>query len=158
MQIDNREFRDALGTFPTGVCIITAHPQGQKPFGMTANSFAAVSLDPALILWSLQNSSDCFDGFSAIDKFAVSVLASDQLALSDQYARRNSHDLKPQHFRLGKSGLPIIRGAVSSFECNIWAKNPGGDHVIFIGEVTHFESNANKQPLVFSSGQYCALR
>lgn len=158
MSLDSREFRNALGSFPTGVCIITANPEGYEPFGMTVNSFASVSLDPALLLWSLQNDSECMPAFEKAGKFAVNILADDQQELSNLYARKGDHILAPEHFHLGKSGTPLIRGVVTSFECDIWARYPGGDHVILVGEATEMTSNANKQPLLFTAGQYRQLR
>ena len=158
MSLDSREFRNILGTFTTGVCIITANPEGYEPFGMTVNSFASVSLDPALILWSLQNDSECIPAFEKADKFAVNILAADQQDLSNLYAKKGDHVLAPEHFRLGKSGSPLIRGVVTSFECNSWARYPGGDHVILVGEATDMETNSNKQPLLFNAGQYRELR
>ena len=67
MSFDPRTFRNALGQFTTGVCVITANPKGYEPFGMTVNSFASVSLDPALVLWSLRNDSECYAAFEAAD-------------------------------------------------------------------------------------------
>ncbi|WP_101760361.1 flavin reductase family protein [Oceanicoccus sp. KOV_DT_Chl] len=158
MSLDSREFRNALGNFATGVCVITTNPEGYAPFGMTVNSFASVSLDPALVLWSLQNNSECIPAFEKADKFAVNILASDQQGLSNLYAKKGDHVLAPEHFRIGKSGSPIVRGVVTSFECNIWARYPGGDHVIIVGEVTDMEVNTNKQPLLFNAGAYRELR
>lgn len=158
MSLDSREFRNAMGTFATGICIITANPEGHEPFGMTVNSFASVSLDPALILWSLQNNSECMPAFEKATKFAVNILASDQEALSNLYAKKGDHALAPEHFRIGKAGTPVMHGVVTSFECNMWARYPGGDHVILVGEVTEMETNINKQPLLFNAGKYRALR
>lgn len=158
MSFDGREFRNALGTFTTGVCVVTANPEGVAPFGMTVNSFASVSLDPALILWSIQNDSECLEGFDKASRFAVNILAVDQMALSNQYAAKGDHALDPAHFRLGRSGLPLLRGVVTSFECNVWARYPGGDHTILVGEVTAMENNPNKLPLLFSAGKYCQIR
>ncbi|ARN76106.1 flavin reductase family protein [Oceanicoccus sagamiensis] len=158
MSLDSREFRNALGTFATGVCVITANPEGYEPFGMTVNSFASVSLDPALVLWSLQNNSECLPAFEKADKFAINILAADQSDLSNLYAKKGDHVLAPEHYRIGKSGSPVVRGVVTTFECNVWARYPGGDHVILVGEVTDMENNPNKQPLLFNAGQYRELR
>lgn len=158
MSLDSREFRNALGTFTTGVCVVTANPEGAVPFGMTVNSFASVSLDPALILWSIQNDSECLEGFDKANRFAVNILAIDQMDLSNQYAAKGDHALDPAHFRLGRSGLPLLRGVVTSFECKLWARYPGGDHTILVGEVTAMENNPNKLPLLFSAGKYCQIR
>ena len=158
MSLDSRELRNALGTFTTGICVVTANPEGFAPFGLTVNSFAAVSLDPALVLWSLQNDSECMAAFAKADRYAVNILASDQLALSNKYASKAEHALEAAHYRIGRHGLPVIRGAVTSFECDIWARYPGGDHLILVGEVKQMSSSPNKSPLLFDRGQYRQLR
>jgi len=158
MSLDSRAFRNALGQFATGVCVITAHPRGFKPFGMTVNSFASVSLDPPLVLWSLQNNSDCFAAFNVADKFCVNVLTTDQKDLSGQYAKKGNHDLDEAHFRIGKTGNPVLRGALASFECTMWNRYDGGDHIILVGKVEEFSTNTNASPLAFHAGQYRELR
>lgn len=156
--VDSRELRTALSTFATGVCVITANPEGCQPFGMTVNSFASVSLEPALVLWSLQNNSDCFAGFEKANSYVVNILADDQQDLSNRYAQKGQHALSAEHFRIGQFGAPIMRGAVTSFECDMWARYPGGDHIILVGEVKAVETNVNKQPLIFNAGQYRSLK
>lgn len=158
MSLDPREFRNALGQFPTGVCVITAHPEGYQPFGMTVNSFASVSLDPPLVLWSLQNNSECFEAFAKADKFAVNILASDQQELSNLYAKKGDHNLQPGHFRIGKTGNPVLRGALTTFETRIWARYPGGDHIILVGEVLEMEQRPTGAPLLFHAGRYGEVR
>ncbi len=158
MSLESCDLRSALGHFTTGVCVVTANFEGSTPYGLTVNSFASVSLDPALVLWSLQNDSDCIPVFDRAKKFVINILAADQQNMSTIYASKGNHILAAEHCRLGKSGQPVIRGSVASFECNTWAKYPGGDHLIFVGEVTAIETNANKTPLLFNSGQYRELR
>ncbi|MFT5575406.1 MAG: flavin reductase (DIM6/NTAB) family NADH-FMN oxidoreductase RutF [Bermanella sp.] len=158
MSLDPREFRNALGRFPTGVCVITANPEGYEPFGMTVNSFASVSLDPALVLWSLQNDSECFEAFEKADKYAVNILASDQVAMSNLYAKKGDHTLDKAHYVIGRHGTPQIRGALTSFECDIWARYEGGDHTILVGKVEAMQNNAADTPLLFFTGKYRELR
>ena len=158
MTVDGREFRNALGTFATGICVVTAFPENGKPIGMTVNSFASVSLDPGLVLWSIQNNSECFSIFEQANRFAINILADDQQDVSNLYAAKGSHELVTSHYRLGLGGTAVIRGAVTSFECEMWARYPGGDHLILVGEVKQFETNTNKQPLLFNAGQYRHLR
>jgi flavin reductase (DIM6/NTAB) family NADH-FMN oxidoreductase RutF len=158
MSLDPREFRNALGQFPTGVCVITANPEGYKPFGMTVNSFASVSLDPALVLWSLRNDSECLEAFNKSKTFTVNVLADDQEALSNQYSKKSDHDLAPEHFRIGKSGAPVLRGVLTSFECESWANYEGGDHIIIVGKVIEMDSKPGAKPLAFHAGKYRELR
>ncbi|WP_051083833.1 flavin reductase family protein [Dasania marina] len=158
MSLDLREFRDALGSFATGVCVVTAHPEGFEPFGMTVNSFAALSLEPSLVLWSLQNSSDCYAAFEKADHYTINVLSDSQRDLSNYYAKRDQHTLLDEHYRIGKTGSPILRGAVSSLECKIWARYPGGDHIILVGEVLEMDYRRNEEPLVFHAGKYGTIR
>lgn len=158
MSFDKIEFRNTLGTFATGVCVVTANPEGDAPFGMTINSFSSVSLEPALVLWSIQNNSECFPAFEKAKTYAINILADDQEAISNAYAKKGSHDLDESHYYLGKNGTPILRGAVASFECKVWARYPGGDHEILVGEVMGYESNPNKDPLLFHCGKYNSLK
>lgn len=157
MTLDSREFRDALGSFATGVCVITALDDAGKPFGITVNSFASVSLEPALVLWSLQNNSECFASFDKADKFAVNILSATQEDLSNLYAKKGDHLLAAEHFEIGQSGTPVLNDVVTVFECNVWARNPGGDHLILIGEVTDMQTSTDKSPLLFTAGKYREL-
>jgi flavin reductase (DIM6/NTAB) family NADH-FMN oxidoreductase RutF len=158
MSFDSREFRDALGSFATGICVITANPEGYAPFGMTVNSFSSVSLDPALLLWNLQNNSECLPAFEKADRFAVNILTTEQQDLSNYYAKKGDHVLVEDSFRLGKTGVPVLRGALTVFECKVWARYPGGDHVILVGEVEEMSANANGKPLLFHAGRYGEIR
>ncbi len=154
MSFTTRDFRDALGSFATGVCVISANPEGWQPFGMTVNSFASVSLDPPLVLWSLQNDSELYEAFEKTDRFAVNILRSDQEALSNQYARKGDHLLSAEHFEIGASGVPILPQTLVSLECELEARHPGGDHVILVGRVVELTQRNNGDPLLFCSGAY----
>ena len=134
MSIDSREFRNALGRFATGVCVITANPDGHAPFGMTVNSFASVSLDPPLVLWSLQNNSECYPAFELASGFTVNILAHDQQALSNLYAKKGDHALRDDHYRLGRN------------------------HKILVGKVEDVIDRPTGKPLVFYSGSYGEIR
>lgn len=157
MSFSSRDFRDALGRFATGVCVITFAPENGKPFGMTVNSFASVSLEPALVLWSLQKNSDVFEEIISAGRYAVNILSSEQRALSDQYAKKGDHDLSPEHFRIGKTGSPVLKNAIVSFECESEAQHEGGDHVILVGRVLEMDSSPTGDPLLFVSGKYREL-
>ncbi len=157
MSLDAREFRNALGCFATGVCVITADPEGWQPFGMTVNSFASVSLDPPLVLWSLQNDSEMYDAWENTTRFAVNILRSDQQELSDQYAIKGDHVLTDEHFAAGDTGVPILPDTLVSFECEMEATHPGGDHIIIVGRVVAMNCRENGEPLLFCSGAYREL-
>jgi flavin reductase (DIM6/NTAB) family NADH-FMN oxidoreductase RutF len=157
MSFDSREFRNALGTFATGVCVVTASPEGWHPFGLTVNSFASVSLDPPLVLWSLQNDSEMYPAFEEAHRFAINILRSDQQSLSQQYSRKGDHLLSPEHFEIGASGAPVMPDTLVSFECQLESRYPGGDHVILVGRVLEYVRRNNGEPLVFCSGAYREL-
>jgi len=154
MSSDARELRDALGQFATGVCLITVLAPDGRSLAMTANSFSSVSLDPPLVLWSLQNNSDVFEEFATPEYFAINVLAADQLEQSNQYARKEQHELQAGHYDVGQTGAPLINGALVSFECEMHATHPAGDHLIIIGEVIDMQRSEPGDPLLFFSGGY----
>ncbi len=157
MSFSSREFRDALGCFATGVCVITGQPDDGAPFGMTVNSFASVSLDPPLILWSLQNDSDMFGTFATCKRWAVNILRSDQQALSNRYAVKGDHELATGHFELGSTGIPVMPDTLASFECEEEARHAGGDHVILVARVLEMDHRDSAAPLLFCSGAYAQL-
>lgn len=157
MSFDARELRDALGQFATGVTLITVKSPTGEAVGMTANSFSSVSLDPPLVLWSLQNNSDVYSVYASPKHFAVNILATEQQALSNQYARKGEHQLNDEHYSDGKFGTPIIRDALVSFECELEATHEGGDHVIIVGRVLDMQRSADGEPLLFFSGGYREL-
>ncbi|WP_232334806.1 flavin reductase family protein [Pseudohalioglobus lutimaris] len=156
--MDGRELRNALGRFATGVCVISTIDKQGKAVGMTANSFSSVSLDPPLVLWSLQNNSEIYDTFATARRFAINVLASEQVELSNDYARKGDHQLSPGHYCLGRHGSPVIRNALVTFECQLESTHQGGDHLIIIGRVLGMLSRPTGKPLLFHAGAYCELR
>ncbi|MFT6288679.1 MAG: flavin reductase (DIM6/NTAB) family NADH-FMN oxidoreductase RutF [Halieaceae bacterium] len=157
MTIDAREFRNALGQFSTGVCLITVHSNTAGPLALTANSFASVSLDPPLVLWSLQNNSDVFKDYSAPQHFAINVLSSAQQDISDLYARKGEHQLDQGHFVEGMYGSPLINHALARFECAVETTHDGGDHTIIVGRVLEMSGLEGGDPLLFYCGGYRAL-
>ncbi|MEM8593521.1 MAG: flavin reductase family protein [Pseudomonadota bacterium] len=158
MTIDQKKLRQALGRFPTGVCVITTIDESGQSIGMTANSFSSVSLDPALVLWSIQKNSDCFDAFDRNQRYAVNILADDQQAMSNAYATKNNHDLKDGDYRIGKTGNPVLKNAIASFECQITDRHEGGDHIILVAEVLCFDERPTGKPLLFHAGKYSELK
>lgn len=157
MEFDSRELRDALGRFATGVCLITAVNDKQEALAMTANSFSSVSLDPPLVLWSLQNNSDVYDVFASPRYFAINILSLEQQDHSNRYAKKGDHLLAPEHYQDGKYGAPIIRDALVSFECELDATHEGGDHLIIVGRVRDLQQRSDGEPLLFFSGGYREL-
>jgi flavin reductase (DIM6/NTAB) family NADH-FMN oxidoreductase RutF len=152
--IDTRQFRNALGRFASGVTVLTAQYQDQT-HGMTANAFVSVSLDPPLILVSLDNRSNMHRILPEVRRFGVSVLAEDQEALSNHFAGRTVAGL---HVRFAaRRDIPLLAGAVAYFVVDVIDIHPAGDHTLYIARVEHFEANDGK-PLLFHAGRYGQLR
>jgi flavin reductase (DIM6/NTAB) family NADH-FMN oxidoreductase RutF len=150
---DPREFRNALGTFATGVTVVTAAGEDGRLLGMTVNSFAAVSLEPPLVLWSLVAHSPSAPAFLQCRHFAVNVLALGQRELSRTFSRPSPDKYAGIATRQGLGGAPLLEGAVAHFECQLERTLPGGDHVILLGRVLRF-SHARAPTLIFCNGRY----
>ena len=145
-------FRKALGSFATGVTVVTTCANGER-FGVTANSFSSVSLNPPLVLWSLAKSSSSLAAFSSASGFAVHILASDQQALSNRFAMRGVDKFADVPLESGSDGIPLLVGCAARFECRTTYQYEGGDHIIFVGQV-HAFGHGDKDPLVFHAGRY----
>ena len=157
MKLIDRQFRDALGNFATGVCIITAAPEGFDPVGVTVNSFTSVSIEPPLILWCLKIDSVVYSVFEGVNLFTVNVLAANQKALSEQYADKTRHKLEPGCYVNNSAGTPVLKDSIASFDCVVRERYKGGDHVIIMGEIKEINVNPG-EPLVFYKGGYRELK
>lgn len=153
---DARDLRDALGTFATGVTIVTTLDADGVPIGFTCNSFNSVSLSPPLVLWSLSLRSPNLSNFLQAPCFAVNVLAADQVALAQRFAQSMPHRFEGVAFTQGTDGVPLIAGCAGHFACRSETRYYSGDHVIFIGHVLHY-AYRDCAPLVFHRGRYRAL-
>jgi flavin reductase (DIM6/NTAB) family NADH-FMN oxidoreductase RutF len=157
---DQRQFRDALAQFPTGVTIICTRARpasegGPHPryIGFTANSFISVSLDPPLILWTIAARSGSLAAFEAAERYAVNVLAAEQADLARRFSRPHTDRFAGVAHRLGWSDAPLINGCVAWLECRHHARHPAGDHVLFVGEVVTVE-RARGEALIFHQGSF----
>ena len=148
---DGRAFRDALGRYGTGVTIVTC-ATASGPLGITANSFASVSLDPPLVLWSPAKSSSRYPFFMAADHFAIHVVGADQMELCRGFAR-SGDAFDGLDWTTGARGVPLIEGCLSRFECTKVAEHDGGDHSIVVGRVTQVTTRPGS-PLLFFGGAY----
>jgi flavin reductase (DIM6/NTAB) family NADH-FMN oxidoreductase RutF len=146
-----RAFRDALGRFATGVTVVTTD-LGEGPVGITANSFASVSLDPPLILWSPARESSRFVVFSQATDFAVHVLGDDQRHVAAHFVR-HGRDFGDFGLQRGPGGVPLLDDCLARFVCRRVAAHDGGDHLIIVGEVLEAAVRSGG-PLVFSQGMY----
>jgi flavin reductase (DIM6/NTAB) family NADH-FMN oxidoreductase RutF len=151
--IDPRQFRTALGSFATGVTIVTAQAADGRPVGLTCNSFASVSLNPPLVLWSLITHSPNLSIFQEASHFTVNVLAADQGDLAMQFARSGDDKFAGVDWSQGRGGAPVLRGCVAHFQCRSVDRYYGGDHVIFLGAVEAF-AHENDAPLLFARGKF----
>jgi len=148
---NERQFRDALGAFATGVTVITA-PTPEGALGITANSFASLSMDPPLVLWSPGRFSRRFQAFVEAPHFAIHVLGAEQAALGMHFARQG-HDFDLPGVALNAQGVPVLPGCLAVFECAREAVHEGGDHAIVIGRVLSARQRPGA-PLVFHGGGY----
>ncbi len=157
LDFDARAFRDALSCFPTGVTIVTAVGPRGEVIGITANSFSSVSLDPPMVLFSLNRQANSLPVFLSTRHFAVNVLREGQEGLSNQFARARGEKWQGVDYITWDSGCPILKGALASFECEIRHTYEGGDHVIFVGEVLKIIAEPEGEPLLYFRGRYRAL-
>jgi flavin reductase (DIM6/NTAB) family NADH-FMN oxidoreductase RutF len=151
--IDTRALRTALGLFATGVAVVTTRSRSGRLAGLTANSFAAVSLEPPLVLWSLCQDAASMACFADADHFAVNVLRVGQRALSRHFSSPKPDKFSGIAYATGLGGCPLLIGALAHFECAVENMLPGGDHVIFLGRVLQ-AAYRDGEPLIFASGGY----
>lgn len=154
--LDTRAFRRALGNFATGVTVMTASSPSGERAGVTANSFNSVSLDPPLILWSIDKRSGSCKVFERASHFAVNILAADQVDLSNRFARPGEDKFAGLENDLGAGGAPILRDCAAVFQCCLHDIVEGGDHWILIGRVVAFD-DVGRAPLLYHQGGYSAV-
>ena len=152
-----RDLRSTLGSFATGITVITARTANGEPIGLTISSFNSVSLDPPLILWSLSVNSPNIEAFRGASHYAVNVLAADQRGVSDCFAGRRNDRFAELPQRSGLGGAPLLEGCCAWFECANEVQYPGGDHLIFVGRVERFAQGEAQSPLIFHNGRYREL-
>lgn len=157
MTFDSRAFRDTLGCFATGVCVVTASCSDQETMGMTVNSFTSVSLEPPLVLWCLGKSSQNGDHFLKADHYTINILNSEQESLSNYYASRDRSITAATELLKGNNGHTIIKEAMAFMDCTLVDKIEAGDHWIMLGRVENFGKNPDKKPLLFAQGRYATL-
>lgn len=148
---DARAFRDALGRFATGVTVVTVLA-GTGPMGMTANSFASVSLDPPLVLWSPARLSSRFEWFAQAEHFVIHVLDEDQADLAARFTRGGA-GFDGLAYRSTPEGVPLLPEPLARFDCRHAATHDGGDHAIVIGHVLRAAMRPG-HPLLFSQGRF----
>ncbi|MEG2278540.1 MAG: flavin reductase family protein [Comamonas sp.] len=148
-----RDFRNALGQFTTGVTVVTTVDAQGHPVGMTVSSFNSVSLDPALVLWSVARSAGSYPAFAQCSHYAIHVLASHHKDLALQFAQRGIDRFAGVAWQPNAHGVPLLEEALATFECRARSQYPEGDHLIMVGEVQACRHAANASPLLYHCGK-----
>jgi flavin reductase (DIM6/NTAB) family NADH-FMN oxidoreductase RutF len=151
MPVDDAQFKLAMSHFASGVTVVTTEHEG-KPYGMTVASFASLSLHPPLILVCIERLVKSHDAIAAAKKFAVNVLAADQVEISNRFATKLDDKFAGIATQPGRIGVPLIDGTLCAIECRVREQLPGGDHSIFVGEVVAVQMGEGSPLLYFRSG------
>ncbi|MWD26057.1 flavin reductase [Aquicoccus sp. SCR17] len=148
--------RTAMARYATGVCIATALTDGGAPAGLTITSFNSLSLDPPLILWSLGLNSSNLETFRSSDRFGINILPSEMSELARVFSKSGGEKFAGVTMETGKSGVPLIAGALVQLECMTDAQYPAGDHILFLGRVISL-AIVDGAPLVFCNSAFDTL-
>jgi flavin reductase (DIM6/NTAB) family NADH-FMN oxidoreductase RutF len=151
--VTSEEFRRACGRFATGVTIASVVDAKGTPHGLTVSSFTSVSLDPPLILICLGHAVSAIHHFRAASHFGINILAEDQRALSERFARKGHDRFDGVVWQAGQTGVPLLPGALAAIECAVHRIVPMGDHDILVGEMVHAQVREG-EPLLHFGGKY----
>ena len=151
--VTSEEFRRACGRFATGVAIASVLDAQGTPHGLTVSSFTSVSLEPPLVLICLGHAVSAIHHFRTSTHFGINILADDQRALSDRFARKGHDRFDGIPWKPGVTGVPLIPGVLAAIECAVHRIVPMGDHDILVGEMVHARVH-NGDPLLYFSGGY----
>ncbi len=157
MVVGPDDFRHVLGHFAGGTTVITARDPEDRPVGLTATAFTSVSLSPPLVLVCIDFKARCYAAFEACGRFAVNILESGQEAQARRFASTLEDKFDGLEFERGRSGLPLIAGALAHVECEKVGAYPGGDHTIFVGRVEVARAYGG-EPLLHYRGRYDRLQ
>jgi flavin reductase (DIM6/NTAB) family NADH-FMN oxidoreductase RutF len=153
MPIEKNQLRQVMGHFATGVTIITTVNKEGQLHGLTANAFTSVSLEPPLLLISVDKKAESWPAFEESKVFTVNILGDDQEALSRKFAVSGGNKFDGVAYRRGANGAAILEGALAFIECTLYAAYEGGDHSLYLGEIQEASVREGK-PLVFFRGGY----
>lgn len=151
---DLRGYRDALGTFGTGVCLVSMVDPTGNAHAITVNSFTSVSLNPPMVLWCLDERSSQYERFANAGHFSISMLAADQRGLSDMFAKAGRPLLSPDQFDLDTHNVPLIRGSLARLSCRTAWREVAGDHLLIVAHVLGFDRPRRADGLGYFSGGY----
>jgi len=155
--VDPKHFRDVMGSYPTGVCVVTSQGEDGERFGLAVGSFTSISLDPPLVGFLPDKKSRSWEKIAVTGRFCVNVLGSDQLEACRRFASR--HDDKFEGISHGSSpgGLPLLDDVLAWIECDVAQVTDIGDHLLVVGAVRAMERRAEGSPLLFYRGGYHTL-
>jgi len=156
MPIEKNQLRQVMGHFATGVTIITTFNKDGQMHGLTANAFTSVSLEPPLLLISVDKKAESYPAFEESKVFTVNILADEQEGLSRKFAVSGGNKFEGVAYRKGGNGAAILDGTLAHIECTLYAVYEGGDHTLYLGEIQEAEVREGK-PLVFYRGGYRAI-
>ena len=152
-QLDSWDFRQAVGVFTTGVTVVTSCDAEGVRYGLTANSFTSVSLEPPLVLFCAYQRALSLEGLIRSGHFAINVLAADQEEIAKRFARPAEDKFAGLNWRVGILGDPLLDRCIAHIECTIENRHPSGDHDIVIGRVHRVKFYAG-EPLIFHRSRY----
>ncbi|MGB5738636.1 MAG: flavin reductase family protein [Woeseia sp.] len=150
------DLRRALGSFATGVTVVTCCDAEGRPCGITVNSFSSVSLDPPLVLWNISRVSNSLEAFLNAGKFVINILAAHQQDAAAHFAKSDHRLFDNVDYVKGPEEVPLLPGTLGHFECSSHQVYDGGDHYIIVGRIDRFSCSAG-EPLLFYAGRYAAL-
>ncbi len=156
MTIEPQELRRVMGHFATGVTVITTKDQEGAPQGLTANAFMSLSLDPPLIVISVDKGASCYGCFAPQNGFTVNFLSEEQEEISRRFATKGIDKFDGLGWKAGDNGAAILDGVLGHVECKITQCYDGGDHTIVLGEIVSASASGDR-PLLFFKGKYQKL-
>lgn len=158
MSVDPRSFRQSLGSFASGVTVVTTvDPVSKTPQGVTVSAFSSVSLDPPLVLFCLGKNTASLEAFKQSLSFGVNVLGAEQEEISNRFAARGTDKWAGLDWDQGYDGVPLLQRCATNLECKVVQIVEGGDHLVFIGEVQNLSVNEDIKPLLYFRGAYHRL-
>ncbi len=156
MAIDPQELRRVMGHFATGVTVITTKDKEETPQGLTVNAFMSLSLNPSLVLISVDKGAQCYACFEPGNCFTVNFLSEDQEEISRRFATKGGDKFTGIKWRAGGNGAAILDGVIGTVECKVTQCHDGGDHTIVVGEILNASATGDR-PLLFFKGKYQKL-
>ena len=154
MSVSPSEFRNTLGRFATGITVVTVQ-EGEEVRGITVNAFTSVSLEPPLILVSIDKKANSHALLAQSERYGVSILSEHQEAMSNLFAGRPDESIEVHYDHV--DGFPLVHGALAQLVCRKVEAHEAGDHTLYIGEVERLSYQDEGKPLLYFGGRYGRL-